>query len=824
MNISSLMFLISSRPPAPAALDRLYASPYFWPLLAVFHVLIIAALIFPYAKLINIHKKSRNTSRELYDTNRILAAFINAETKIAYLKDENLKYVMGNQALYDFMKKDKSEILGHDDYELFSKELAEPRRKTDLMVLKSCTAYSYEHTIGDNIVQILKFPVLLPNGKYGVGSLVNDVTTERMHERSQAMLLKRTAILVEVSGMAFSNPKEQLNYVLTKLLELTDSKYGSIYLISETSPELSLFTWVKREGAEDINPEPVFRLDTDSIWTTVIQQRKAVVVNNFEDLSPLHKQYNKENHNFTKCLSAPIIIDNKIVALAGLADKESDYDNGDVSNLVLVLGGLWQAMQRRIYQEQLFYERNKYRQTLISIGDGVMVVDKDGYIEMLNNVASELTGWSDQEARGRYYKEVFRLSHENPLLGIQDPIERALSSNMSCGLSDNTVLTSRDGRTYYLEDSASPVYNENNECVGVVLVFRDVTQKREQLKKIEFLSYHDQLTGLYNRGFFEEEMSRLDTERNYPISILMGDVNGLKLANDVFGHAYGDQLLKTLAQVFNSICRADDIIARWGGDEFVMLLPRTSKRDAENIAFRIKDEFSSLQVKAIKGSISIGISTKTDKNQDINDILASAEEIMYSVKTLERESFSEEEIDIIIGMLHTVSPEEKEHSESLSKLCYKLGRHLGLNEIDLRNLKEAGYYHDIGKVTLAPELLEHHQNFTKEELSEIRKHSLVGYRILNSTDRTVGIADAVLSHHEHWDGTGYPVGLKGDEIPLLSRIIAVVEYYDRLRKLPPFNKEDGEAACKTALLNQAGKILDPHIVKAFIHMLENENS
>ncbi len=157
MNISSLMFLISSRPPAPAALDRLYASPYFWPLLAVFHVLIIAALIFPYAKLINIHKKSRNTSRELYDTNRILAAFINAETKIAYLKDENLKYVMGNQALYDFMKKDKSEILGHDDYELFSKELAEPRRKTDLMVLKSCTAYSYEHTIGDNIVQILKW-------------------------------------------------------------------------------------------------------------------------------------------------------------------------------------------------------------------------------------------------------------------------------------------------------------------------------------------------------------------------------------------------------------------------------------------------------------------------------------------------------------------------------------------------------------------------------------------------------------------------------------------------------------------------------------------
>jgi diguanylate cyclase (GGDEF)-like protein/PAS domain S-box-containing protein len=815
------MILYSASLSVPGFLSGLSAGGTYWLLLTLIHLVFMLAFILIY---IRNCRRNKSAGKELYDANRILSSFINAESKIAYLKDENLKYLMGNQALYDFMQKDKAEIIGHDDFDFFDEHLASIRRETDYKVLETLTPQIIEYSVDGNIININKFPVKLPNGKYGVGALIDDVTEVRKHEQLQAKLLQRSSILVEVTSRDFKDRQEQLDYLLQKALELTESQYGYIYIYDEEARELTLNTWTNgvMEDCEIANPQAKYSLDKTGLWGEVIRQRKHIIINDFQKENPLKKGYPEEHVKLNRFFSIPIIIDGKIVAVAGFANKLSDYDENDVSNTIIVFGGVWQSMQRKEAQEQLAYERNKYRQTLISIGDGVMVVDKNGVIEMLNAVASELTGWTDTEARGRHYKEVFVLSSEDPQQEISDPIEKALATKTICELGNHAVLTSKSGKKYFLEDSAAPIFNEEGDCLGVVLVFRDVTQKREQRKKIEYLSYHDQLTGLYNRGFFEEELNRLDTERNYPISILMVDVNGLKLANDVFGHYYGDQLLKTLAGVFNNVCRADDIIARWGGDEFVMLLPKTSKKDAEAIARRIKDEFSSMQVKAIKGSISIGISTKTEKNQDINETLATAEEIMYSVKTLERESFSEEEIDVIMEMLHASSPEEKAHSETLCELCYKMGKFFALSEVDQRNLKELGYYHDIGKIVLPTELLGHYREFTREEMTEIRKHALVGYRILNSTDRTVNIAEAVLSHHERWDGSGYPMGLKGDEIPLLSRILAVAERYDRLKGLHG-TTPDAETYIKKTLLNEAGSLFDPYVVHAFLKMLD-ENS
>jgi len=170
------------------------------------------------------------------------------------------------------------------------------------------------------------------------------------------------------------------------------------------------------------------------------------------------------------------------------------------------------------------------------------------------------------------------------------------------------------------------------------LVFRDVTDKRANLRNIEYLSYHDGLTGLYNRRFYEEELKRIDTARNLPMTIVMGDVNGLKLINDSFGHIIGDELLKKVAIAIKKGCRADDIIARLGGDEFIVLLPHTDVTETEIIINRIKSILSKEKVKELEISISFGYGIKEDVTTTIQEVFKIAEDNMYKNKFSESSS------------------------------------------------------------------------------------------------------------------------------------------------------------------------------------------
>lgn len=457
-------------------------------------------------------------------------------------------------------------------------------------------------------------------------------------------------------------------------------------------------------------------------------------------------------------------------------------------------------------------ERSKFLQTLISIGDAVIVVDLEGKVTMINKVAEKLTGWTYYEALGRNYKEVFVISHENPKLSINDPIEEVFKTDRVQELGSNAVLNSKTGDKYYLEDSAAPIKDNCNNTSGVVLVFRDITEKKEQRDKIEYLSVHDSLTGLYNRMFFEEEARRLDIERNLPISIIVGDINGLKLTNDIFGHDAGDQLLIEAANIFKSVCRADDIIARIGGDEFSILLPKTTDEEAKSIIDRIMKEFKKVKVEAVRGSISMGCATKYNKEEDLYLAKNNADKKMYYVKTLDRENDNNSAINEIIDTLHGNNPWEKEHSDRVSIICENLGKSMGLSEDEVRKLKEAGYLHDVGKITFKNTYSNNKANLTDQEKFDMKLHPIVGYRILNSFEGTLDLAETILAHHEEWDGSGYPKGLKAEEIPLLARIVSVAESYDELTNKfndSPLSREEALRELKKL----AGTKFDPAIVE-----------
>lgn len=377
------------------------------------------------------------------------------------------------------------------------------------------------------------------------------------------------------------------------------------------------------------------------------------------------------------------------------------------------------------------------------------------------------------------------------------------------------VLWRSDGTCFPVEYFSHSKYS-NGEIIGAVFTFIDITERKKSQEDIIYLSYHDQLTGLYNRRYFDEELIRLDCEENLPLTIIMGDVNGLKLLNDSFGHGVGDELLKKVAEVLTKGCRVDDIIARLGGDEFVVLLPNTDVTEANQIIKRIIDLSLSEKVGYIDVSISLGQETKSNAKEDIQEIFKNAEDHMYKIKIFEGPSMRGKTIKAIINALYMRNIREEEHSRRVSVLCESMGKALCLHEGEIEELIAVGLLHDIGKIDIDEGILNKPGKLTDDEWNQIKRHPEVGYRILSTVNDMSAMAQHVLFHHEEWDGSGYPKGSKEVEIPLQSRIIAVADAYAAMTSERSYSSALSKEAAIEQLLGNSGTQFDPELVKTFI--------
>jgi diguanylate cyclase (GGDEF)-like protein/PAS domain S-box-containing protein len=475
--------------------------------------------------------------------------------------------------------------------------------------------------------------------------------------------------------------------------------------------------------------------------------------------------------------------------------------------------------EKRRMEDALYTEKERLMVTLNSIGDGVIATGNDGRVTMLNGVAEQITGWPHKDALGKHIDEVLRQQpgqHKTPPLSA---VQAVIKTGKVAKRSEYMTVSSADGSQRIIADSAAPIRGSDGAMLGAVLVLRDVTEQHTREERILYLSYHDMLTGLYNRAFFEEEIRRLDTARQLPLVVLMGDVNNLKLVNDVFGHHSGDELLITIAQILKESCRTEDIISRWGGDEFTILLPKTGNTEAEAICERIQRRCAEYKVSGgvqLKPSISLGFSVKTSMDSDINGVIKTAESYMYNNKISASKDINEAFIESMLQSLYEEEGEISSMAKRIVGMCSSLGREMDMKERELEGLRMAALLHDVGKVVISRDIIAKPDGLTQDEWEEIKRHPGIGYRIARSTPELVGVSGIILSHHERWDGSGYPNGLKGVDIPLESRIIAVVDAYDAMTQGRPYKAVKPAEEAISEIVRYSGTQFDPEVVNAFI--------
>lgn len=379
-----------------------------------------------------------------------------------------------------------------------------------------------------------------------------------------------------------------------------------------------------------------------------------------------------------------------------------------------------------------------------------------------------------------------------------------------------------EGKLVIVESVLTVITLHGEEVIHALI--RDMSEHVDLKEKLEYLSYHDQLTGVYNRRFFEEELRRLNVRRNLPLTVMMADVNGLKLVNDSFGHAVGDRLLKKVTELIQKGCREDDIVSRIGGDEFMVLFPQTSSEEVKRIEARIQELTHTEHVESLDISVSFGWACKLSEDEDIDEILKKAEDYLYKKKLFESPSMRGKTINTIIRTLHEKSKREEAHAYRVSCLCESMGRKLGLSESEIKELTHVGLLHDIGKIAVDERMLSKPDALTQDEWSDMTRHPEIGYRILSTVNDMAEMAEYVLAHHERWDGRGYPKGLKGYEIPLQARIICLADAYDAMTSDRPYRQAISHEAAVKELTTHAGLQFDPMLVDEFIKMLTLESN
>ncbi len=334
---------------------------------------------------------------------------------------------------------------------------------------------------------------------------------------------------------------------------------------------------------------------------------------------------------------------------------------------------------------------------------------------------------------------------------------------------------------------------------------------------------HDIITGLYNRVYFEEEMERLNNGRFSPITVICCDVDGLKLVNDTLGHKRGDELLKSVARALKDPFRGSDVVARVGGDEFAVILPKTGEESALGMCERIQQSVVRYNTEGTDVPISLSVGKATgDITKDLtcHDLYRRADNDMYRQKLQAKADATKKIFNWFVKSMDQRDFMDAGHARNVFKYAKRLGQEAGLPCEEIKRLELLARFHDIGKVGVSGDLLFKPGQLNKKEWEEVKQHSEIGFRTACCIPELSHIANYILHHHEWWNGDGYPMGLAGREIPLVCRIFSIAESFDVITSGRPYRRPMNHHEALREIQRCSRTRFDPQLAALFIEIMD----
>jgi len=464
---------------------------------------------------------------------------------------------------------------------------------------------------------------------------------------------------------------------------ITDANPMFEKIVGRSNEEILSADWAEYSHPDDVKKD-----------IELLNQFYAGEINGYS----MHKRYFKPD--------GTVVWANIILAPLKIADKS------EIKYLCLV-----EDITERLQTERDLLESERSKSVLLSNLPGMAYrckYDRNWTMEIVSRGCYDLTGYPAESLIGNRqisFKDLILPEYQEYLWN-----KWGEELKKETKLKEEYEILTASGKTKWVFEQGQGIYDEDGNIVALEGLIIDITDRKKKEEEILYLNHHDYLTGIYNRGFIEKEEDRIGNQ--LPLSVIVGDINGVKIVNDAFGHAEGDILIIETAKILQSCCREGDILARTGGDEFMILLPKTDSQTASAMVNSIKCACEvynqNADNEAYSFNISLGFSTKETEEEDFRNVIKTAEDYMYKHKLLEHKSSHSVILSSIRATMHEKSYETQEHAERITRLSKKVGERLLLSQSDIDELVLLATLHDIGKVGIDERILNKKGLWTKK--------------------------------------------------------------------------------------------------------------